>query len=306
MKPDEITESQERLWRLGAALAPVSQLAAGCTWMEASAAVLLACLMQILLKSGKGKEKTSRSLAAVRRLLSAAGIISGMRLLNRYSPETGNPWVPIILLILAAVTVRREKKGSIQGGIILLWLNGILFAAILLSGITEIRWKNLAWEEIGFKWETACDLLGALLISGTGRPISGEKEPQISRLPWKALGAGAILWGLCGQGILSAQIQRSVLDPLYEINRSTRLLGTLKRFESLSILAVMLGYYQWMVFLLTIGENSKDNNEGKAGDWITVGLSILFYRFGGNIPLGMAAVTVAALEYGINKLLKEK
>ena len=267
---DELTAHQWRLWRISGGLAPVILLAAKCTWVEAMGAALLCAIMQSALeRMPEGKPTWLRWLPA------ELGILQGLSLLQDFWQwEEPGIWPGVILLVLAIWG--GSKAGIHQGSIVLLWLTGILLASVLLSAVPEIRIRNLRTDV--WSLERPAALLGVLLLTGMGGRQGRRETGRERSLPWLELGAVAVITSLCVQGTLSTEVLREPGDPFYEVSRSVRFLGSLKRFESLAILGILLGMWLWFTCLLRLlWERKEEKREGwlLGGICLTVGIWVL-------------------------------
>lgn len=215
-------------------------LAGELRWEEVLAAAAAAGIA-LWLVPGKGK---AWNLASA--ILCLLSVWLSVRLLGEFSPETQNKWTALILLLLAAYGANKGRRETAEGGILLLWLLAILVGGMLISGFQEIRWENIctSYQENSSTWKWVL-LLMVLYLSVCTDQMAAKKE---IRKRWEITAFYASAVSLTVQGVLG-DFRENTGMRLYELSRSIQYLGGMKRYESLIILSVILGFYLWISYI---------------------------------------------------------
>lgn len=167
---------------------------------------------------------------------------------------------PLMLLVLVWWTVSVQGKAP-RIGCVLLWPIAILLGAVLLSGISEVRWEYLKPN-----WKMTDLTLLALLL------IPAKSAKGTSWLP-----AAGLSVSIVATGVLSVGVADAAASGIYELSRSLSLLGVAERFESLVAAAMTLGFYSASCYLLEEG-----NEESPV--WGYVAIAALVYVLSVPIP----------------------
>ncbi len=200
-------------------------------------------------------------------------------------PDHENSYgVPLILLALGAWLAGKGKEQNVRAGSAIFWMVLLLFSAILLSGIKDIRPENL---DPGWKWKDA-NLVTVMLIPAMGISL---KDTVAGGKRWIWLYGG--LTAAVVTGVLGYSAAMEADCGFYELSRSIRLLGIADRFESLVAAGMTLGYFVLIAYLLgTCGEGAERMKPGKGpwGVWSNAGLTALWFLWGFRLPDAVLAM----------------
>lgn len=260
-------EKNSRAFLLSAVAAPVVQLAAGCSWVVV-AATGAACIVLSVLPGARTGGKVLSAIQWLWLIPVLSWAVSGARYC--WQQTGGSLILPGTLLLLAAWTAAKGKTVSARAGNLLRFFLIALLAVVLLSGIGEIRLPNLRpqWRPEGL------ELAVLFLLPALFQAAEGEKIPLGTKTAAAVLGVGA---AVVGTGVLSLGYAGSASNPLSELSRSIRLLGTSYRFESLASWASTLGWYLLMTCILTaagsFGKTCIPEKE-KCAVWVCAAASV--------------------------------
>ena len=238
----EMNKKEHTPWLSVVMLAPVTQTASGCSWVAAAVVVLLCLSISFGMEKIGAPENTGRWLGAIQWLWMLLVISEFMHWAKWCWPADGTESaVSLVLLALAAYTAAKGMKTASRAGTAMSAILLLLFGAVLLSGIKEVKLENLMpqWE-----MQTA-NLITAMLI-----PVMGACYG-----PWenkKRVFFYSVFASVVCTGVLSLQYLRNVNAPFYELGRSITLLGVGQRFESLVAAGMTLGYYALLTYLIGI------------------------------------------------------
>lgn len=291
-------EKNSRAFLLSAVAAPVVQLAAGSSWVVAAATGAACTILSILPGTGtKGKLLSAVQWLWLIPVLSWS--VNGARYCWQQTEDS--LILPGTLLLLAAWTAAKGKTVSARAGNLLRFFLIALLAVVLLSGIGEIRLSNLRpqWRPGGL------ELAVLFLLPALFQAAEGEKIPLGTKTAAMVLGVGA---AAVGTGVLSLGYAGAAANPLCELSRSIKLLGTSYRFESLASWASTLGWYLLLTCILTAaGSFGKACLPGKekCAVWVCAAVSFALSLTGteiktsvlimGSVLLWVAIPAVAAL-----------
>lgn len=228
-------------------LAPIAQTAPGVTW---PAALVLGgvCLGASWCIARYGSPP-GPFVTVVQGLWSCVVAAMVLRWVDFYWPSSPTAhWVaPVLLLLLSAWAALREGRAQ-RAGCTLIWATGLLLGAVLLSGLPEI-----SWEELKPSWKmSGAEIVPILLLPAL---LRGRGNPAVPLLGFTA--AACIVTA----GVLSYPVAAAAQAPIYELSRNLSLFGTAQRFESLAAMAMTLGFFTVLSFLLTA---SNIENKRKA------------------------------------------
>lgn len=167
--------------------------------------------------------------------------------------------VPLAILLLAACSLQKGRKSTINAAGVLFWVIAFLVGAVLISGIREIRWENLKPR---WKMQTAYYVVVMLI------PVMAQgMKPRFGN--WKIPTLGIVV-SVIISGVLSLQYVAKLSAPFYEMSRSLSLLGIGERFESLCAVGMTLGYFALMTYLLNITASLWGRcNQKRQGIWVS-------------------------------------
>lgn len=244
-----LNDDQKPMFLMSAVAAPLLHAASGCTW-PAVALTGGVCLAVCLGLDAFPENTAPPAWYQWLRWLWGTVLISQILFwAENYWQERGGLWIALILLGLSVWTTAKgaavTARCAAVSGVFLLAITG----GILLSGAKEIKLQNLspAWQLTGGNLITAF-----LLPSLMPRPKSGRAKARILLL--------AIFVSAITVGVLGTQNCWNAEAPFYELSRSLTLFGITKRFESVTAVAMTIGFYLTINFILV---GSKPKNSGK-------------------------------------------
>ncbi len=283
MNQQQIPDKQARVFLSAALLAPLAQTAASCSWLTVAliGGVTLLCCWLL----GKYAPRPGPILAALQGLW-ASLVLSELLHWSTYSWPGHEDDYTIALGILA-LALWATKGGSVRGAriaCVLFWPVTLLLGSVLVSGLPDMSLSNLkpSWQ-LPDAWLIVVLLLPALLTQ-RGVIIGGGRL------------AGLLFYGLClatvTAGVLSVSVSADVSAPVYELSRSLSLWGIAERFESLIAVALTLGYFATLTFLLCLPDGS---GEMKSLRWCIAALAAMLYISGIRPDSRLVAVGCIAL-----------
>lgn len=175
--------------------------------------------------------------------------------------ETAYPAVPLILLALAALSAYRGLSISARTGSCLFWLIALVFAGVIAAGAGEVETKELLKSGTG--WDPVLPiilLIPALVIYA--REGSGKALPAALRI-----GTFAVVISSLVVGTLSLEVAMISENPFREWVSGLSLVGTLQRFDALVSVALTMGWFALLSFVLCVAgrmrEGVNENSYGK-------------------------------------------
>jgi len=268
---DRLEENQHTPWLIAAMIAPVTQAASNCSWPVAGAVSLL-CLgiYRGMALFGAGGTP-GRWIGAVQWLWMLLVISEFLHWSMLCWPNYGSYHaVPLVLLLLAAWACGGRGNRAARAGGLLRWFLILLFGAVLLSGLREVKPQNLfpSWDI-----QTA-HLITVMLIPVMGIGL-GKTKRKVTLLMYAAVVS------VVTAGIMSMDLISTMEAPFYEMSKSLTLLGVGKRFESLVAAGMTLGYYVLTSYLISITANAWDmGNRPNRSVWITALFTALIFCSG--------------------------
>lgn len=266
MYPENVTKRQQGLWIAAALLVPVIQAASRCSWLTVMTVGTGVGVINILLP--KYLNCPGKCLAQIQGLWNCVVISQFLKWNAGCWPSHEQPYgASLILLFLAGWSVKNGKKRNGGIGCILLWPMILLLAAVLLSGVPEVKIQRLSprWS-MPDAWLVVVGLIPLL----AAQKETGTKGKQIGAGYLVALIAAAVV-----SGVLSTAVSGATEVPVYELSRSIGVLGAGERMESLTAVAMTLGYYTAIGYLLSL---SAEEDERKV--WYYALISGVLYLTG--------------------------
>ena len=289
----------ERIFFRTAMIAPVVQTASRCSWMAAlgiGALCVGVCWLQEKLEISKWGW-----LSAVQWIWL---IVTGGSTLRwtGYGWQTDAWSIPGVILLLSAWTAAGGNRRSMAAGNVLRFGILTLLGTVLVSGLWDIRTENLKPS-----WALSGAGLITVLLLPAAIPTEGRKKAG-----WFLLAlAGAV--SMVTTGVLTEDYALGHESPFYELSKNVKLLGTAKRFESLSAAGLTLGFYVFLTRLLRgcadFGKVLRIDRE-KESVWISaagmaIGYGLEYWRYEKILALGTALLFgVLPLIAGIAKKMK--
>lgn len=187
-----------------------------------------------------------------------------------------SPFIGGTLLLLAAWTASKGEDVGRRTGNILRFFLIALIGGVLLSGLGDIRLSNLRpqWRMNTAHIVTLFLVPAAAAWNGCAQ---GHRKSKLAILLFATFTAAV------ATGVLSGGYASSRVSAFYELSRSTELLGTARRFESLAGLGMTLGYYVFLtLFLIMAGKWAEGAIPGKRtfGVWLAAAGGMLAYLTG--------------------------
>lgn len=234
---------KDGLWLIVAMVVPLLQTASGCAWPVVLAESLLSIVIYLCL-SGIVQDKPSGWLNY---LWTCIVISQFLFWPNGFWPKTNTVFISLVLLALAAWAV--WKNAAERASCALFWLIVIITSVTLLAAVKEIRIVNLkpTTEDANAYLPTV--LLLPMLIAGRRK----EKKRILS------VGFFAVAVSVITIGVISVRQAAAAETPFYELSRSLTLFGFTKRFESLVSVAMTLGVFATICFLMEAIADDREN-----------------------------------------------
>lgn len=178
---------------------------------------------------------------------------------------TGNsyPTVSLTLLILAAFSALDGAERASRVGGVLFWLLALLYAIALCAGVKD---GNVHWLVPDINPPRSL-LVIILLLPVVAIFLPREKGGAST----KALIAACVFTvfiAILTAGAMSPSVVKNLKDPFYEFSKSLSLFGVAERFEAIVSVALTLGYFALLSFLLSAAGHLADRIQpgwGRAG-----------------------------------------
>lgn len=267
-----VTDKKKDAWLLTALAAPLARTASGCSWLT----VLVIGVVGLGLCWGVEHlgRPAGKFFSAVQWiwLIFILGMTLGWTA-DCWKDSENSPVVGGTLLLLAAWTASKGEDVSRRTGNLLRFFLIVLIGGVLLSGLGDVCLTNLRPQ---WRMNTAHIItlfLFPAAAAWSGCAGSGGKS-KLAILLFAAVTAAV------ATGVLSGGYASSRVSAFYELSRSTELLGTARRFESLAGLGMTLGYYVFLTLLLTVaGKWAEGAIPGKRtlGIWLAAAGGMLAY-----------------------------
>lgn len=172
------------------------------------------------------------------------------------------PWIPIILLILAAFASCKGVTRSARTGATLLWLVIPVLGIVFLTGTTDI---HANWVPTDL--ELPDGTLTALLLSPCAA-VFLPKERKVLRWTGFLLGAIALAGSILIYGTLGAQVSQTTPNSFYEFSKGVTLFGIAERFEPLVACTLTGGFIALLTLLLSAIYHLTEKIFPIAAKWI--------------------------------------
>lgn len=245
-------EKRESAFAAMALTVPAAEAAVGKNWLP----VLIVALAAWLLCSWTAGERP-----AIPGWLSGMRIVTMVLLIAWILERTSEPWpgrgsrfvVPLVLLAIAAVSVRKgAEQAAAAAGVLRYGIYSIL-AVLMVAGLGDIPWKSLAPKaELPDGPLTAVMLLPLLAV---------HRKEQGNPLPIAAILASVVTVGATS---------------LYEYSRGLSIAGAAEHLESLAACAITVGYFGTVSWLLD-GCAAERDQSGKRNGWEIFGTAAAAY-----------------------------
>ena len=265
MENRNITGSQLGAWLFTAMSAPLAQFAGAISWpvVLLTGAVCLAAagiVSRIVLKQGRA--------LLVLQYIWILCILGAMVRWIAGSWPSGNvyPAVPLVLVALAAVSASGGERPAAGAASVLFWLVVMVFAVVLVAGIREIDITMLSKAE----GTPGGILVVVYLLPAAAAFLPGAEKKLTPRWLSSTLVFGTVVSAMIA-GLVSPVVAQSADSPLYQWVRGLGIFGTLERFEAIVAVAVTVGWFSALSYLLCVaGCQAERYKSGwyKHGVWV--------------------------------------
>lgn len=265
--------TQTEIWTIMAILGPVLFYSKGC-WLEALVATAVVSVVVFFLHRF-GQHWCGPIYSAVQALWLSI-YLSQMLSYSAMCWPTGErsfPVVPLVLLILAAVSVTKGEKETGNGICVLFWVAVSLLGFVVISGFSNIDLPEPS---------TDCQfnnirILPILLLPATVMFDREKGRITLILFSFVLVVTSVAFWI---DGTLTYQLAMKTVWPFYESAKSVQFLETAKRFESLVSVGITICNYALYSFLLKsiacIGEKfNRRNFSITAGTVVSGGLTLI-------------------------------
>lgn len=156
------------------------------------------------------------------------------------------PIVPLTLLILAVFSALDGANRASRAGSVIFWFLALLYAVVLTASVKNLRgnWMMPALEA------PSAFLIVVFLLPAVASFLPREKGGAAG-IALTAIGIFAAVISLLTSGTMSQNAIKTLEDPFYEFSKSLSLFGVAERFEALISVALTLGYFAMLSFLLS-------------------------------------------------------
>lgn len=176
-----------------------------------------------------------------------------------------DPAVPLILLVLAAVSAQKGPSAAARVGAVLFWAVLGLYLLVFAAGAKDVK---LDWLMPNQKAFNATGMMIYLLPWAAARLLK-EHRPLSKKI---CLAPVFILVGtVVTAGVLSPAVAAKLPNAFYEMSRSLNLFDVARRFEALICAVTAAGWFSLMSLLLTLCGTYAHNvfpEKGRQGLWL--------------------------------------
>lgn len=287
-----MTSGQLGAWLFTAMSAPLAQMAGEILWPI----VLLAGVVSLA-----AAWYVSRIELEPGKVLCAAQYIWILCVLGAMVRWVGESWpsgdvypaVPLVLLALAAASACRGEGPASRAGSALFWMTALIYTVVIAAGVGEVGTTDLVPVNGAGIWH----LVTVFLLPATAVLVPGMRK----RIPviWSVsiVGFGTVMSALIA-GALSPAVAQSVASPLYQWVRGLGLLGTLERFEAIVAVALTMGWFSALSYLMCVaGGLAERSKRGcyRSGVWGSAALTIAGMFVNRWISVGALAIGCAVM-----------
>ena len=259
--------------------APLALIAGGVSWPVVALSGLV-CLT-VCWGLGKIAVRQNKWLCAAQFLWIAAvlGNIAGW-ITESWPVENAYPAVPLVLLALGAGAAAGGAEKAARAGSALFWLLAIAYSITLLAGIDEVDVRLI--KPAGMPDGR---LILVFLIPALISLVPGRRQPT----RWLVAVLGfAVAVSVVITGCLSSAVAETVPVPFYEWVRGLSLLGSVQRFEAVISVAVMMGWFALISFLLSTARDMMACVKpvcAKGSVWLCAALAGAFMLFADSVEV---------------------
>ena len=261
MQNHNVRKRQLSAWLLAGLSAPLAQFAGGMAWQTVaviSAVCLGGCWLVCRLEFAPPKWLCAMEYGWIVCLLgSMASWIS-----ESWVSGNAYPAVPLILLALGGASAFRGPENGARVGSIVFWLVALIYAGVVAAGAGEVELRELVYVDRTLDRRLVVALLIPVLA------VFWQKEGGVLQVRGLAGIFGfAVLISALITGTLSLPVAAQAKGPLQEWVEGLSLAGTLERFESLVSVALTIGWFALLAFLISTAGQQAERVNGK-GDGV--------------------------------------
>ena len=253
MRSRNVESRQLGAWLFAGMTAPVALFAGGMSW-QTVAIISVSCLTICWLVN-----KSALRMPKWLCLAEMVWLIVVLTAFGRWitgSWPSGNvyPAVPLTLLVLGAICASRGDETAGRAGSIVFWLMALIYGAVVAAGLGDMEVAELLVFDGGLDPRLVAVMLLPCLAAFVKR--NGRDLPFGSLV---AIGAWTIIVSALVTGGLSLRVSMNAEKPLYKWLEGLSILGTLQRFESLVSVALTMGWFAVVSFVLCVGGALSSN-----------------------------------------------
>lgn len=262
-------------WIVGGMTAPLAYLAGRDSWLVVLAVGAACCALCRLVLWTADRQSIHARWYCVVQVIWLAVISQEITGWTAQCWPTGNgfPLVPLTLLVLATFAAWDGAERASRTGSVLFWFLALLYGIILASGI-----QNLEWEYLRPDIELPSPLLIVVfLIPAVASFLPSPKRGGSAALALVLLFSVAV--SVLTVGTLSQQVAQASPLPFYEFSKSLSLFGIAERFEAFVSVALTIGFFSVLSFLLSAAGHLTElvlPGKGRAGVLLTAVVAGLF------------------------------
>lgn len=252
MRIRDVKKGQLAAWTVAGLSAPVAQFVGGVAWYMVLliAALCLGtgwCVSRINLE-------LPRWLGVIEYIWIACVIGSAASWISEsWSSGEVYPWVPLILLALGCASALRGMENAARVGSILFWLTALVYAGVIVAGVGAAEGVALSVKESGIDER----LVIVLLIPGLA-VFWKERNGSVPVFTLAGVLIFAVLLSVLITSALSLPVAVNTAMPLHEWVEGLRLAETLSRFEAIVSMALNMGWFALLAYLVSVAGKLAD------------------------------------------------
>ena len=242
----DIKKGQLAAWTFVGVSAPVAQFVGGMAWQTVLLIATL-CLGTCWCISRLSLE-LPRWLGVVE-CIWIVFVLGGVASWATESWGSGNvyPWVPLILLALGCASALRGLENAARVGSILFWLVALVYVGVFIAGLSAADGVELSCK-VGDVDEKLIVVLLIPAVAVIWKDWSGS-------VPIGALG-GVLLFGVLLSVLITSALSLPIAVnaemPLHKWVQGLSLAGTLRRFEAIVSMALNMGWFSLLAYLVSV------------------------------------------------------
>lgn len=266
---EKIPRRQLSAWQFAAMTPVLIQLLGGASWFWIILMGGISLLVQWILRKW-GVEAESRWLFVLQLLyiIVLLGSITGYA--SQSWPRSNSyPWVPLILLALAAWSAQKGTSAAARVGCVLFWGVLIVYLLVFGAGIREMEHNWFVFTKKAPEWLGAVIFITpvvAAILGNEGKAGGKSLLPVIF----------CLLAAVITNAVLSPAVASGMDNAFYEMSRSLSLFGVAKRFEALISAAMTVGWFTLLNLYLSVAGRLSEKifpEWGRPGVWTTAVVS---------------------------------